>query len=144
MSQPQCIGSWAKRATATDRPAAVYFVYDIQDRLMYIGSGYDPGKRVRHHQLNMPWGRMAAAWSAEWYEDRAAAMEIEKSEICRLMPPYNIHGTSRHREVSLGFRPASRFGLAAYEGAVRAGARQGEFYGGRSFEKPEQNDTPPA
>ncbi|NUR01385.1 MAG: GIY-YIG nuclease family protein [Streptomyces sp.] len=77
------------------RPTAVYRLYDSADRLLYVGSAFDPTRRLRQHAAAKPW------WSTvdptrtriEWYGEREAA-RVEH-EAARTEHP--LHGSPKKR-----------------------------------------------
>jgi predicted GIY-YIG superfamily endonuclease len=75
--------------TNTDRPAAVYRLYDAEGTLLYIGSAYDPDDRWEEHQKK-PWAAEVAKRVERWYPDRNAAYVAETAAIKSELPRHNI------------------------------------------------------
>ncbi|MFE9286691.1 GIY-YIG nuclease family protein [Streptomyces olivaceus] len=83
--------------TAVTR-TALYRLYDIDDRLLYIGIAVDPETRLRVHSREKTWWPMVAQRSIEWFADRPAAEAAERSAIVTEKPVHNVsHSTTRKR-----------------------------------------------
>jgi predicted GIY-YIG superfamily endonuclease len=82
--------------TDTERPAAVYRLYDEAGTLLYIGSAYDPEKRCKRHR-DKPWWPQVARRKDEWHEGRSPAYLAEMKAIAAEDPRFNDFGTPGYR-----------------------------------------------
>jgi predicted GIY-YIG superfamily endonuclease len=77
---------------------ALYRLYDIDDRLLYIGIAVDPESRMRVHAREKTWWPLVAQRSIEWFTDRPTAEAAERSAIITEKPVHNVsHSTTRQR-----------------------------------------------
>lgn len=76
--------------------AALYRLYDANDRLLYVGMTSDPKKRWAAHAVRKPWWPEVATRDVEWFADRKAAQEAEAAAIRGESPLYN----HQHNDVS--------------------------------------------
>jgi hypothetical protein len=98
-----------------ERAAAVYFIYNRAETVVYIGVSFEPAFRVQTHRKTGVWRAEIDAWEANWYVNRAVAERAELMLIAEHQPIYNVAGTPLHREVSTRRKtPTYRGGLAAY------------------------------
>ncbi|MFI8360739.1 GIY-YIG nuclease family protein [Streptomyces sp. NPDC085612] len=106
----------------TDRPTALYRLYDVAGHLLYIGSSNDPTRRWREHRKEMFWWREVDRHEHQWFPTEVLAFTAERDAIFTEQPRYNKtlpgpvlpagvppqpHGTRlayQHREI----RPALR------------------------------------
>lgn len=72
---------------------AVYRLYDLRDRLMYVGCSRDPQHRVYYDHINKLWGPRIARMEVQWYEDKATALRVERELIEEHEPPHNTRYT---------------------------------------------------
>ena len=85
-----------KNAALFHLPHVVYYVYDREDRLLYIGCTHDLGSRMAVHRA---WGNPSpASFAINLYgtrvehiehPDYATAAAAEKAETIRLAPYFN-------------------------------------------------------
>lgn len=80
---------------STTRPAAVYRLYDTEGALLYVGSSFDPDRRLVDHRRKA-WGRLIARRTVEWHPDRDAADAAESRAIETEHPQYNHVGTPEY------------------------------------------------
>lgn len=81
-------------ANDPNAPAFVYWLYDSDDQLLYVGCSTRPMWRVTSHRKN-PWGPAIARVVTHQYPNRRAAAAAEIAEIRRLDPPHNVMFTTR-------------------------------------------------
>jgi hypothetical protein len=82
---------------ADERPAGVYRLWDDEDQLLYIGSSYDPDRRLRDHR-DKPWWPSVARSAVEWHDSRHGAYRAELEAIVAEDPRHNVYGTGRDTE----------------------------------------------
>jgi hypothetical protein len=66
----------------------VYRLLDAEGRLLYVGHGKDPARRLAAHRRK-PWGSQIATMTTEGYPDRADAEVAEARAIYSEMPAHN-------------------------------------------------------
>lgn len=71
------------------QPAAVYRLYDAEDRLLYIGLTGAPRQRWKDHRKEMLWWREVAFKWITWHETRWDAGEAERAAVEAERPLYN-------------------------------------------------------
>jgi predicted GIY-YIG superfamily endonuclease len=85
----------ASSTEAPSRRAAVYRLYDEAGALLYVGSSFDPDRRLADHQRKA-WGYLIARRTVEWHPDRDAADATEGRAIEAERPQYNHVGTPEY------------------------------------------------
>jgi excinuclease UvrABC nuclease subunit len=75
------------------KPAAVYRLYDANNRLLYVGASSNPQTRFREHKRTAPWWGDVARHTIRWHESRQAALAAETDAICAGRPRYNVRKT---------------------------------------------------
>lgn len=73
----------------TDRPTAVYRLYDEAGHLLYIGMSNDPVRRWREHRKEMFWWREVERHERTWYASARLADQAERAAIIMENPRYN-------------------------------------------------------
>jgi hypothetical protein len=91
----------------TDRPTAVYRLYDAAGYLLYIGVSNDPTRRWREHRKEMFWWREVDRHDRQWYPTEREADAAEREAILPAGVPLQPHGT-RFAYQSRDIRPALR------------------------------------
>lgn len=87
--------------------ACVYRLYnDTDPGPFYIGSAYDPRKRLAHHRSHKAWWWRVHHFTIEWFPDRAAADLAEHTAIYTEQPSANQAGRSRVYQPTRHPRPA--------------------------------------
>jgi predicted GIY-YIG superfamily endonuclease len=73
------------------RPGAVYRHYNAAGDLLYIGSSYDPAKRIGGHRCDPRswWSREIDTIKVQWFDTIREARNAEKRAIEAEQPPYN-------------------------------------------------------
>jgi DNA-binding CsgD family transcriptional regulator len=72
------------------RPGFVYLAYDVQGRLLYVGSTIHVGRRLMEHEENAPWWPQVARIDIEGpFDWRVPAYERETELIRDRKPLYN-------------------------------------------------------
>lgn len=79
---------------------AVYRVYDIAGRLLYIGSSTDPDQRMVAHRSAQPWSAQIHDVEVIWYPDEPAARNVERQAIEAEAPRYNVEFTDRRPDTT--------------------------------------------
>jgi predicted GIY-YIG superfamily endonuclease len=72
------------------RKVAVYRLFGANGELLYIGSTWDPKRRLTQHKSLKPWWPEVARSEVAWKENRQAAEEAEKLAVALEQPRYNI------------------------------------------------------
>lgn len=68
----------------------VYRIMDADDVVLYVGMTWDLNGRLEAHQ-GRPWAWRIRRVDVTRHAGRAAAMEVERAEIVRLLPLYNVN-----------------------------------------------------
>jgi hypothetical protein len=71
------------------RRCALYFHYDLDDVLLYIGITDQPVQRGKEHAADSEWVRFAHRMEARWYDSRPAALEAERVAVESREPVFN-------------------------------------------------------
>lgn len=88
---PPSLPKWHDPATA-----CVYRLYnDTDPGPFYIGSAYDPRKRLADHRRRRAWWWRVHHFTLEWYPDRATADLAEHTAIYNERPSLNQAGRTR-------------------------------------------------
>lgn len=66
-------------SSQSDKPIALYRLYDANDVLLYIGISWDPEWRFQGHLLDKHWAHLVARRTDEWYPDRKSALAAESA-----------------------------------------------------------------
>jgi DNA-binding transcriptional regulator YhcF (GntR family)/predicted GIY-YIG superfamily endonuclease len=84
---------------------ALYRLYDVANRLLYIGIAKDPEVRWRGHadSPTSPWWPQVERKEFEWFPSREAADEAETVAIATEQPLHNRAKVAMHRRPSYGF-----------------------------------------
>lgn len=82
-----------------DRPHWVYRCLDEHGKPLYVGCTCDLFGRLRFHRSNTVWAPAVAKVIATVHPDRRSALAVERAEIVRLDPAWNVMGRwqSNHR-----------------------------------------------
>jgi hypothetical protein len=67
---------------------AVYRLYDVEGRLLYIGQAPEPRKRVVDHTRRQPWGSRIDHMECEWFTNRPDALVYERALTLSLNPEF--------------------------------------------------------
>lgn len=78
-----------KEASRNGLRCAVYYHYDAQGVLLYIGIADWPPARNLEHSIFSEWVQYAARMEAIWCDSRAAALRFEGEEVRSKMPVFN-------------------------------------------------------
>ncbi|MCT9092888.1 GIY-YIG nuclease family protein [Streptomyces sp. ASQP_92] len=80
---------------------ALYRLYDVNDRLLYVGITANPKARWSAHSRDKHWWPEVARKAIEWFETRKSAERIEKIEVEEERPRYNkvFNGSERRMEL---------------------------------------------
>lgn len=73
---------------------SVYWLYDADDRILYVGRSARPMDRVASY-CKKDWGPAIARVVTKVYPNRRSASRAEIAEIRRLNPPHNVMFTTR-------------------------------------------------
>lgn len=73
----------------TDRPTAIYRLYDAAGHLLYIGMSNDPTRRWREHRKEMFWWREVERHEHQWFATQLLASVAERDAIFIEQPRYN-------------------------------------------------------
>lgn len=80
-----------------DGRTALYRFFDSAGTLLYVGQTRDPGRRLAQHGGEKSWWERVANVTIEWCDDRAAALEAEKTAIREERPLFNIQHAQSQR-----------------------------------------------
>jgi predicted GIY-YIG superfamily endonuclease len=83
---------WSRNTYYSDycnKPSCVYRLYDAEGALLYVGMTVNPLGRIPAHKRK-PWGDQIDHHAVEWFENRVAAKEAERSAIRHENPIHNI------------------------------------------------------
>lgn len=74
------------------RPGAVYRHYSAAGELLYIGSTYDPAKRIGGHRCDPRswWVLQVETVKIEWFDTISEARRAEAAAIAAETPPHNV------------------------------------------------------
>lgn len=75
------------------RRTALYRLYDIADRLLYIGIAVNPPARWTGHAREKLWWQEVARITIEWYDTWELAEEAERKAIKVESPTHNVADT---------------------------------------------------
>jgi excinuclease UvrABC nuclease subunit len=81
-----------RRIGFVDEAANVYWLYDKDDVLLYVGSTTSLRTRLHHHYNKASWYQRANRLETRVCENRAEALDIEREAIRRLAPMFNRQG----------------------------------------------------
>jgi excinuclease UvrABC nuclease subunit len=81
-----------KRIGFVSEAANVYWLYDKDDVLIYVGSTISLRARLRHHRQNTHWFRKANRLKTDFFETREKAIVVEKEAIREEAPIHNYQG----------------------------------------------------
>lgn len=70
----------------------VYFYYDEDDRLLYVGFTSRGPQRQKQHKTLAVWWPLVARAEFEHYENEEDALEAERTAIAELRPRFNVVG----------------------------------------------------
>lgn len=78
---------------------AVYRLYDADGRLLYVGQGAVPEKRIEDHRLRSSFGSRIANSVVEWFTNRPDALLHERAltAVCKPEFPTTTTGSHAHR-----------------------------------------------
>lgn len=85
-------------ACETQRPAAVYRLYDTEGTLLYVGASYNPDRRCEEHRRK-PWGAKIARRTEAWYPNREEAFAVERDAIWKEGPLHNQASTPEYAKL---------------------------------------------
>lgn len=71
---------------------AVYYLFDADDSLLYVGASRNALDRLEQHKFKSPFGRDIDHATFTWCESWTEAHALETSEIAALRPRWNISG----------------------------------------------------
>lgn len=81
--------------TAPPERTALYRLYDVDDRLLYVGISSDPPSRMQQHAADKPWWPEVADQRIEWLDSRTEALDAERLAIAGEHPRFNhVHKQS--------------------------------------------------
>lgn len=73
----------------TVAPIALYRLYDVGHRLLYVGISDNPGLRWAQHAATASWWPEVAVKTLQWCPDRRAALDAETAAIATEDPVHN-------------------------------------------------------
>lgn len=89
------------QANNTTAETSVYWAYDADGELLYVGMARDVAERLSQHRREKPWwDREVAVVRSLRFRDRASAMAAEAAAIATGQPPMNIVLPGRRRKVA--------------------------------------------
>lgn len=89
------------QAKGTDE-TAVYRLYDVNDRLLYVGMGRNPMGRWASHADQHAWWPDVARFEVTWYPTRQEAAAEERRALREDDAAHNVHGTPKWASVVSG------------------------------------------
>jgi hypothetical protein len=98
-SRPRHHRDYGKRKVEFDPDALryhVYYLYDAEGRLLYIGRSCDPLGRLRAHHANADWASQVASIDGHGPYTWAEVVRREREEILSKRPPHNIDGVTKN------------------------------------------------
>ncbi|GGV45971.1 GntR family transcriptional regulator [Streptomyces spectabilis] len=84
---------------------ALYRLYDVDDRLLYVGISGAPKMRMKAHAADKPWWPEVATRDFEWFDTREQAAEAEVEAIRQQQP---LHNHTHNISAVLALLPAVR------------------------------------
>lgn len=75
--------------TVTLTPHFLYFLWDVDDQLLYIGITDNPTRRFAEHQKTQHWWHEVAYWTHEILDSKPLAEMAEREAIANMHPKYN-------------------------------------------------------
>lgn len=72
--------------------SVVYYVYDVDGGLIYVGATMNLPQRMIHHRTKSHWASLIHRLRVRVFLSERAAYEVEWAEIQRLRPRFNIQG----------------------------------------------------
>lgn len=79
------------RIVKANLPHDVYWLYDAEDRVLYIGCSHQLTTRLEAHARQKEWWNRVSRVEVERYTDRATARTAEATAIRRERPIFNKH-----------------------------------------------------
>lgn len=70
----------------------LYRLWDVNDRLLYVGITCQPSRRMRTHAGQKDWWRHVTRITIQHFSDRQELVEAETEAIATENPKYNILG----------------------------------------------------
>ena len=114
------------------QPTAVYRLYALDGRLLYVGMTNNPDVRFAYHALTKRWWSQVEEQAVEWHPDRGAARRAEAAAIKAERPVYNaMHAAAGPNDVPL------RDARGRLNAIVRGARDRGEHYVITYFGRPQ-------
>jgi predicted GIY-YIG superfamily endonuclease len=109
-----------------ERPAAVYRLFDADDRLLYVGCSESMRTRLNAHRCEKDWFPTVTRTTVQGFPTREEALAAELAAIRSEAPVHNVKGkvTETHQTVDLYFRIERALRLP-YASSIRIGSDQG-------------------
>lgn len=76
--------------SGVDDTTALYRLYDIHGRLLYVGISNRVHHRIRSHRMDKQWGAHIAQTKIEYFTTRVGALSAEEAAIKRERPRHNV------------------------------------------------------
>lgn len=71
-------------------PTALYRLFTVDHRLLYLGIAEDPDARWLGHAATAPWWPLIVHKTVEWFTDRTAALDAERIAVQNERPIFNV------------------------------------------------------
>lgn len=72
------------------RRTALYRLFDLEGRLLYVGVAFDPEGRWKGHAYDKEWWEQVVEKRVVWHETRLDALAAELAAIRDELPKYNV------------------------------------------------------
>lgn len=76
---------------------ALYRLYDVSGKLLYVGISNDPKRRFSSHRSTKAWWPEVDRRAVDWFDSLWLASVAERTAITTEAPRYNIRGTAAFR-----------------------------------------------
>jgi predicted GIY-YIG superfamily endonuclease len=73
-----------------NKKSCVYWLYDADGELLYVGLTTNPLGRISQHRSRQPWGKEIDDYEVEWFPNRETAKSAERAAIHYDNPLHNV------------------------------------------------------
>lgn len=89
---------------ADSHPTSLYWYYDKNELLLYVGITGRGMSRNSEHNKSKPWWEFVAHQKVEHFDSRHKALAAEKRAIQTYMPPFNVQHNPEHGAAEAAYR----------------------------------------